>query len=489
MGSISEKSSWPEEIYRIQKTDPILGGEDGIINIQPEQVANRTRYLKDTLELEHTADGGHNLTNNGIADNAAIPEDLLNLDVSTAELRLRLANLEADIEWLKKGVESLIAENGYLSEGLAKAALLTWRYGLWGGEFEFFVDGLTMRDAANVDARAVIGKDDSIDCADTSGFREGMRLLVSDGEYREEVEIRSVLERGRIRLVNDLSRTYSEPATLGYTDWDLSTSGMAIVNEGQLYFSRFSDVLENCGIGMLLINRKDGNGKLRVEYRDVKDGGGWEEAKLAETIADRSGFVFDRYTLSAMNVQLRITGVSEEPAIVRYMALMPTPFNFLPSSIRTPNVVNPEANKDIWQDLFYVESSPFFTAYRDKYVQTEYGFFKEGESSPVKVVDLRTLTLQVIEDLADMPDAGNYLIRCRHQSDVGEWSLWSEAVPVSLHPVRILFGFIGAAKSRGFGKAPLDRLGVYPLRFGFAGAKLSAGFDTDKIIFTTKLQD
>lgn len=489
MGSISEKSSWSEDIYRIQKTDPILGGEDGIINIQPEQVANRTRWLKDTLELEHTADGEHQIGNSGIADDAAIPEELLDLDVSTDDLRLRVAASEQTINWLSNGVENLIGENGLLTEGLAKIAQLNWRYGLWGGEFEFFVDNLTMRDAANVDARAVIGKDDSIDCSDTRGFRPGMRLLVSDGEHREEVEIRSVLERGRIRLVNDLSRTYSEPATLGYTDWDLSTLGMAAVHFGQLYFSRFSDVLENCGEGQLLILRDAGCGSLKVECREVTDNGPWEAVTLAETFSGDNGRVYERYHISGMNVQLKITGATAEPVIVWNMALLPTPFNFLPSSIRTPHVVNPEAATDIWQDLFYLESSAFLTAYRDKYVQTEYGFFREGENDPVKVVDLRTMTLQVLEDLANMPDAGNYFIRCRHQSDVGEWSLWSEAVPVTLHPTRILFGYIGSAKSRGFGQAPFDRLGFYPVRFGFAGAKLSAGFDTAKIIFTTKLED
>lgn len=489
MGSITEKGSWPEDIYRIQKTDPVLGGEDGIINIQPEQVANRTRWLKDAFELEHTPDGKHRIGNDGIAGNAAIPEELLDLDVPTADLRKRLATSETAIEWLRAGVENLIGENGLLTEGLAKVAQLNWRYGLWGGEFEFFVDGLTMRDAANVDARAVIGQDDSIDCSNTRGFRPGMRLLVSDGEFREEVEIRSVLEKGRIRLVNDLSRTYSEPATLGYTDWDLSTPGMAVVKEGQLYFSRFSDVLENCGEGQLLILRNAGAGSLKVEYREVADNGPWDVAELLETFSGENGFVYERYHISAMNVQLKITGASPEPVTVRNMALLPTPFNFLPSSIRTPHVVNPESRADIWQDLFCLESSAFLAAYRDNHVQTEYGFFLEGESVPVKVVDLRAITLQVMEDLADMPDAGDYFIRCRHQSDVGEWSLWSDAVPVSLHPVRILFGFAGSAKSKGFGHAPLDRLGFYPVRFGFAGAKLSAGFDTAKIVFTTKLED
>lgn len=489
MGAIRETGAWPEEIYRIQKTDPVLGGEDGIINIQPTQIANRTLWLKNTLGLEHTPDGGHRVTDAEIAPDANLPEKMLALDVPTADLKKRIDDSGEIIEWLNDGVASIIGENGALIDGLAKIARLSWRYGIWGAEFEFFTDNLTMRDAMNVDSRGAIGRDDSIDCASTSGFREGMRLLVSDGQHREEVEIRSVLENGRLRLVNDLSRTYQEPATLGYTDWDLSKAGQATVACGQLYFSRFMDVLSSCGEGQLLISRDTGDGQLRVQAREASNGGGWEDAALKEKIAAGENFVYERYHISGMSVQLKISGVSKTPAIVRHMALLPTPFNFLPSSIRTPIATQPESGADIWQDMFCLESSAFLSAYRDKYAQTEYGLFKEGQSSPVKVIDLRSPDLRALEDMADMPEAGAYFIRCRHQSDVGEWSLWSDAVPVALHPARILFGFAGSSKSHGFGMARLDKLGFYPVRFGFAGAKMSGGFDTAKIVFSTNLED
>lgn len=490
MGVIKDKNIWPEEIYRIQNTDPIVGGEDGIINIQPEQVANRTCWLKNGLLQEHDEEGKHNLTDKSIADDAAIPEILLQLAVPTSKLKEGLDAVAETVDRLRADVSTIIGENGLLTKELAQIARLNWRYGLWGAEFEFFTDGLTMRDAANIDARAVIGKDDSIDCVDTSGLRAGMRLLVSDSNFREEVEIRSVLERGRIRLVHDLSRTYDDPAILGYTDWDLSSTGFALVHKGQVFYSRFMDTLASCGRGILLVCRKKDSGHISLECRETEPYAEWEDVAPARSHpCDDPDFLYDQYDISGSHIQLKITGADDSVAIIRHMALLPAPFNFLQSSIRTPHLIAPEALTEIWQDLFPVESSRFFTAYRDYYVQTEYGFFSPGADAPIKVVDIRKHDLAVLEDIKEMPEAGIYEMRCRHQSDMGEWSQWSDPVTVNLQALRILFGFRGSAKSRGFGQAPLQRIGTYPVKFGFLGAEMSGGFDSDKIIFTTKLTD
>ena len=50
MAAIKEESSWPEEIYLIEQTDPVVGGEDGIDNRPHQQLAARTQYLKAMLE-------------------------------------------------------------------------------------------------------------------------------------------------------------------------------------------------------------------------------------------------------------------------------------------------------------------------------------------------------------------------------------------------------------------------------------------------------
>ena len=58
MANLQERPVWEDGIYRIELTDPVVGGEDGIDNIQAKQLGNRTLYLKKKLEeMEGTVDG------------------------------------------------------------------------------------------------------------------------------------------------------------------------------------------------------------------------------------------------------------------------------------------------------------------------------------------------------------------------------------------------------------------------------------------------
>lgn len=50
MGKLKETSTWENDIYQIEVTDPALGGENGPVNTAPRQLANRTRYLKDKAD-------------------------------------------------------------------------------------------------------------------------------------------------------------------------------------------------------------------------------------------------------------------------------------------------------------------------------------------------------------------------------------------------------------------------------------------------------
>ena len=50
MANLQEGDAWVDGIYRIEQTDPVVGGEDGVDNIQAKQLGSRTRYLKKTME-------------------------------------------------------------------------------------------------------------------------------------------------------------------------------------------------------------------------------------------------------------------------------------------------------------------------------------------------------------------------------------------------------------------------------------------------------
>jgi len=50
MANITETAQWEPSIYRIETTDPVIGGEDGISNIQAKLLGNRTLYLKEVAD-------------------------------------------------------------------------------------------------------------------------------------------------------------------------------------------------------------------------------------------------------------------------------------------------------------------------------------------------------------------------------------------------------------------------------------------------------
>lgn len=57
MATVTESSVWESGIYRIETTDPILGGENGTANTQAKQLANRTKYLKTRADQVDAAKG------------------------------------------------------------------------------------------------------------------------------------------------------------------------------------------------------------------------------------------------------------------------------------------------------------------------------------------------------------------------------------------------------------------------------------------------
>lgn len=50
MGNLKEQAVWEGNVYQLELTDPVVGGEDGISNRQAKQLANRTAWLKEQQE-------------------------------------------------------------------------------------------------------------------------------------------------------------------------------------------------------------------------------------------------------------------------------------------------------------------------------------------------------------------------------------------------------------------------------------------------------
>lgn len=59
MADLTIENQWPSGIYRLETTDPVLGGASGIANLQPKQLGDRTLWLR--KKLEEGSDSGSNL--------------------------------------------------------------------------------------------------------------------------------------------------------------------------------------------------------------------------------------------------------------------------------------------------------------------------------------------------------------------------------------------------------------------------------------------
>lgn len=51
MADLVELEQWEAGVYQLETEDPVLGGAEGIDNLQAKQLANRTKYLKAMVEL------------------------------------------------------------------------------------------------------------------------------------------------------------------------------------------------------------------------------------------------------------------------------------------------------------------------------------------------------------------------------------------------------------------------------------------------------
>lgn len=90
MANVTETARWETGVYQIEKSDKVLGGAEGKVNVQAQQLANRTAYLKQQVEskanktdltngLNGKANSSHNHTMSQITDLAAAMNAKANL--------------------------------------------------------------------------------------------------------------------------------------------------------------------------------------------------------------------------------------------------------------------------------------------------------------------------------------------------------------------------------------------------------------------------
>ena len=108
MANVTESPAWESGIYRIETTDPILGGETGTANIQAKQLANRTLWLKARADQVDAAAAGYGTLQARMSvlqsQVEAVGTDMANIDQTAVMQALSLASMaHAAVDAMRNG--------------------------------------------------------------------------------------------------------------------------------------------------------------------------------------------------------------------------------------------------------------------------------------------------------------------------------------------------------------------------------------------------
>lgn len=188
---LPEEPTWEPEIYRLETNDYVVGGGDGVANLQARQLAHRTAWLKKRAEdLERAI--------NAIQPGTDRYDELIAmiraLDATTTNNRLN-------------HLERLMA-NAYLAFEMAQID----PDGYDGMIIETFDGNASQIDQAVTVVTSVVSGDDSIDVDDSTNLIIGAHYQLTDGEKIEEVQVKSINISGainRVILASNVQKQYT----------------------------------------------------------------------------------------------------------------------------------------------------------------------------------------------------------------------------------------------------------------------------------------
>lgn len=184
-----------EPVYQIKTNDYIIGGANGIANVQARALVGRTNYLRRLIEaLTEKVNELDLLPDNAESRYTEIMQQLKSLDVSI--FRRQISQIERQNmtnALAMKSAEMNVDENGMI--------------------LEVFKSGIISNvDQTNAEVVSVILGDDSVDITDAKNLIKGGVYQLTDGETSEEVQIKEnlgTIENGyRILFVNEVVNNY-----------------------------------------------------------------------------------------------------------------------------------------------------------------------------------------------------------------------------------------------------------------------------------------
>lgn len=464
MAHLQESPIWEEKIYRLQANiDSPVGGRDGITNLQPTQIANRTRWLLAMMAREHSLTG-HLISADQVSETANIDADKALLDVSFDELNELLSQCGTSLMELTDRASETIGRDGRKFDAIVRAQLFLWEKGGFNFGWEFFTDGLNMRQFLERPIISTVHTDDTIILEDVSGISLGDTMIAysGDGSDTEIFTVGRIIRdssTGQYRiLAADGLQIDRDSGFIGSMSWQRQERGGMLGVPGSLYLSEEITALNNAESGLLIIHFLPGSGTAKVEAS--RNGAAWEviDSSSTEDRGDKGYAVL--YDLEPGIYRLRVSCDGTVPTQVGYMAVIPRIGTRTVAPIRKPVVVAPNEGAVAAVDEIVLESSVFRRAYGDVLAYTEFSISPTDgipmENTPIWVVndgikvdttdpedaegaDL-TAYLDSEEDGERVFPYGAYFIRCRHVSDVGDVSEWSDPVIFSLARADRTFG-------------------------------------------------
>ena len=130
MANLYEKIEWTAGIRQLETTDAVMGGPDGIDNIQAKQLANRTQYLKYQIEINASTETAGRVKLNSAIDSESETEAATPLAVkivydlaSSAQNNAAHAQRTADSVYSIANTAKSIAETNASTETAGRVKL------------------------------------------------------------------------------------------------------------------------------------------------------------------------------------------------------------------------------------------------------------------------------------------------------------------------------------------------------------------------------
>ena len=446
--NLPEQSVWINDIYQIERSDPILGGEFGINNVQAKQLASRTQYLLWYFLSFHKSDGSHVLRAQDIASSSKIPEDRFAFDETTEAIHAEIEEMRERYETIIQALENLSTGSIAPAEYLYEALLLAWKYGDTGMDFCLFTPEFTfIPDEGRYRVYRAVSGDDSIDVTASDTLQEGEEYILSFVDNRlppRLVTVEHVLGLDRVLLSEDVNfnirdEEEAEPGAairygmLSHSTWSIE-DGKATADAGGLLKTKVLTALRNYAYGMLDIGHEHGCSGFEIQVRKIIDGvpQEWKTAELVGT-SEADGIDVSTWKFEAgYPVQILIKAISG--CVIHFMCTYPESSSYDPQFVRTPYVVGP------------LKLERYGALYKDPFAKLEVVIDTDPDLSTgattveltnTSLVDPTIPVIDVYDTVTDAcaASAGNtYYWHARYHAASGKKSMWTPVASFTIEP-------------------------------------------------------